>query len=546
MTSSTHSLPRLVPDLVVLNAHIRTMDLRQPRAEALAVLGGRVVALGSAEAIRALAGPETRVVHAEGRLVMPGFNDAHVHFLTGGFQLGGVDLRPARSPEDFARILGKFAGPKPAGTWITGGDWDHESWPGAPLPARKLIDAVTPHVPVFVSRLDLHMALANTVALERAGITANTAAPPGGEIVRDPISGEPTGLLKDAAMGLVMRWIPTPGFGEKLAAARAASEHAASLGVTSVTDMSAGADLAVYQALREQGGLKTRIYGATPLIHWERLAQAGLRPGFGDAMLRVGCVKAFADGSLGSGTALFFEAYTDAPDQYGLPADEMFPEGIMLERMRRADAAGLQVMVHAIGDRANDQVLTLFETVAREHGSRDRRFRVEHAQHLRPVDMPRFKAGGVIASMQPSHCADDGRWAERRLGVERCRSTYAFRSLLDSGAVLAFGSDWTVAPLNPLLGVAAAVTRQTLDGKHPGGWIPGERISVEEAVRAFTWGAAYAEGQERVKGTLAPGMLADFVMLDRDIFEVCAEEIREARVLGTVMDGRVVYDVGMG
>lgn len=520
------------------------MDSSRPGAEGLAVWGNRIAALGTSESMRGLAGAGTRVIDAGGRLVLPGFNDAHVHFLNGGFQLGGVDLRPARSAEEFVRILGAFASSREAGTWITGGDWDHESWPGAPLPTRHMMDAVSPHVPVFVSRLDLHMGVANTLALRQAGITRTTPVPAGGEIVRDPATGEPTGLLKDAAMGLVSKCVPVPSFAEKVMAARAATEHAASLGVTSVTDMSTGGDLAVYQALREQGGLKTRIHCANPLAAWERLAQCGVRAWFGDGILRIGCMKAFSDGSLGSGTAWFFEPYTDRPGECGLPADEMFPEGMMLERMRGADAAGLQVMVHAIGDRANDQVLTMFETVAKGNGPRDRRFRIEHAQHLRPGDIARFGCGGIgiIASVQPSHCADDGRWAEKRIGSERCRTTYAFRSLLDCGAVLAFGSDWTVAPLNPLPGVAAAVTRRTGDGRNPCGWVPEQRIGVEEAVRAYTWGSAFAEGQEREKGTLSPGKLADFVMLDRDIFQVAPEEIETARVLLTVMDGRVVHE----
>ena len=533
--------PHLAADLIVLNANIRTLDPAQPAAAALAVLGNRIVALGSSEQIRPLAGPATRVLDAGGRLVLPGFNDAHVHFLSGGFQLSSVDLRDAANPQALAERLGRFAAQHPPGRWITGGDWAHESWPGAPLPTRQMIDAVTPHTPVFVSRLDGHMALANTVALRRAAITAQTETPPGGEIVKDPVTGEPTGILKDAAMGLVSRHIPEPTFAEKLAAARAASAHAASLGVTSVTDMSTGQDIGVYQTLKEQGGLKTRINGASPLPGWGRLAAVGVRSAFGDDLLRIGALKAFADGSLGSTTALFFEPYDDAPDQRGLPADEMFPEEAMLERIRGADRAGLQVMIHAIGDRANDLVLSMFEAVARENGPRDRRFRIEHAQHLRAADIPRFAAGGIIASMQPYHCADDGRWAAKRIGNERCRTTYAFRTLLDRGAVLAFGSDWTVAPLNPLLGIQAAVTRRTLDGKNPGGWIPEQKLNLEEAVRAYTWGAAYAEFADRVKGTLAVGQLADLVILDRDIFQVAPETIDQAKVVLTVMDGRVVF-----
>lgn len=532
----------LVPDLVIVNGTVRTMDPQRPAAEAVAVTGNRIAVVGATAEVRALAGPSTRVIDARGHLVLPGFNDAHVHFLAGGFQLASVDLREADTPEEFAERIRRFAASQPPGKWITGGDWDHERWPTNALPTKELIDAVTPDRPVFVQRLDAHMALANSVALQRAGIGRDTPNPDGGLIVRDSRTGQPTGVLKDAAMNLVAAKIPAPTFEEKLAAARAATGHAARLGVTSVTDMSAGADVGVYQELLRRGELKTRIYAAHPLPQWERLAQTGVRAGFGSDRLRVGGLKGFSDGSLGSTTALFFDPYTDAPQTRGLPADEMFPEGAMFARVLGADRAGLQVMIHAIGDRANDQVLQIFEEVAARNGPRDRRCRIEHAQHLRRQDIPRFARAGVIASMQPYHCADDGRWAEKRIGPERAKGTYAFRSLLDAGATLAFGTDWNVAPLDPLLGVAAAVTRRTLDGRHPGGWVPEQRITVEETVRAYTVGSAFAEGADDVKGTLAPGKLADLIMIDRDIFTIAPTEIATARVTLTVMDGRVVFE----
>ena len=448
------------------------------------------------------------MIDAGGKLVLPGFNDAHVHFLSGGFQLSSVDLRDANSPDEFAERIRAFAAKLPAGRWITGGDWDHERWPEingkAPLPTKELIDRVTPNTPVFVSRLDGHMALANSVTLKLAGITKDTPDPDGGLIVRDPSTGQPTGVLKDAAMSFVWKVIPESTFEEKLVAARAATEHAAKLGVTSVQDMSAGSDVGVYQTLLAQGQLKTRIYAISPLPAWERLARTGVRAHFGSDMLRVGGLKGFADGSLGSTTAFFYEPYSDAPENRGLAGDEMFPEGAMLERVRQADRAGLHVMIHAIGDRANDQILSLFAKVTSENGARDRRFRIEHAQHLRREDVPRFAGEKVIASMQPYHAIDDGRWAEKRIGSQRAKTTYAFRSLLDNGATLAFGTDWTVAPLDPLSSVYAAVTRRTLDGKNPNGWIPEQKISVEEAVRAYTVGSAYAEFQEAAKGTITP------------------------------------------
>ena len=535
----------LAPDLVIVNATVRTMDTQRPLVEAVAISGDRIAAIGTSAEIKALAGSRTQTIDARGQLVLPGFNDAHVHFLAGGFQLASVDLRDAATPQEFADRIRKFAATLPSGKWITGGDWDHERWPTNALPTKELINAITPNTPVFVSRLDGHMALANSVALKLAGVTRDTRDPDGGLIVREPKTGEPTGVLKDAAMNLVSKKIPTATSEEKLAAARAATEHAAHLGVTSVTDMSAGADVGIYQELLRRGELKTRIYAISPLPQWERLGATGVRAAFGSDVLRVGGLKGFSDGSLGSTTALFFDPYADAPQTRGLPADEMFPEGVMLQRVLDADRTGLQVMIHAIGDRANDQILQIFEQVTARNGPRDRRFRIEHAQHLRREDIPRFARAKVIASMQPYHCADDGRWAEKRIGSGRARGTYAFRTLLDTGATLAFGTDWNVAPLDPMSGIAAAVTRRTLDGKHPEGWVPEQKITVEETVRAYTVGSAYAEFADEVKGTLAPGKLADLVILDKDIFKIPSTEIETARVKLTVMDGRVVYEAGI-
>lgn len=530
------------PDVIIVNATIHTMDPQQPKAEAVAIYGNRIVAVGSTKEIKKLAGSRTRTIDAKKQLVLPGFNDSHVHFLSGGFQLSSVDLRDADSPEEFAERIRRFAEKLPAGRWITGGDWDHERWSNTPLPTKELIDRFTPNTPVFVSRLDGHMALANSLALKLAGVTRQTLDPPGGLIVRDPRSGEPTGVLKDAAMSFVWKVIPDPSFEEKLAAARAATEHAARLGVTSVQDMSAGVDVGIYQTLLDRGELKTRIYAISPLPAWERLARTGVRAHFGSDMLRIGGLKGFADGSLGSTTAFFYEPYKDAPNTRGLAGDEMFPEGAMHNRVRDADRAGLQVMVHAIGDHANDLILTMFEQVRRENGERDRRFRIEHAQHLRRQDIPRFNSAKVIASMQPYHAIDDGRWAEKRIGKERAKTTYAFRSLLDAGATLAFGTDWTVAPLDPMLTVYAAVTRRTLDGKNSKGWIPEQKISVEETVRAYTIGSAFAEFQENVKGSITPGKLADLVVLSRDLFKIDPKDIEKTTVVLTMVNGKVVYE----
>ena len=532
----------LVADTIIVNAIVHTMDPARPTAEAIAILGNRIVAVGSTKEIKKLAGPRTRTIDAKKRLVLPGFNDAHTHFLSGGFQLASVDLRDANTPQEFAARIRAFAANVPKGRWITGGDWDHERWPDAALPTKDLIDSFTSDTPVFVNRLDGHMALANSLALRLAGVTRQTLDPPGGVIVRDR-NGEPTGVLKDAAMSFIWKVKPPESFDEKIAAARAATNHAARLGVTSIQDMSAGADVGVYQTLLDRGQLNTRIYAVAPLPTWERLAQTGVRAHFGSEMLRVGGLKGFSDGSLGSTTALFYEPYRDEPNTSGIATDEMYPEGAMLERVVEADRAGLQIMIHAIGDRANDLILSIYEQVERENGPRDRRFRIEHAQHLRPQDIPRFARDRVIASMQPYHAIDDGRWAEKRIGKERAKTTYAFRSLLDAGATLAFGTDWTVAPLDPMLTIYAAVTRRTLDGRNSKGWVPEQKISVEETVSAYTMGSAYAEFQENVKGSITPGKLADLVILSRDIFKIDPKEIEKVKVELTMVDGRVVYEL---
>ena len=527
-------------DIVITNAVVKTMDARVPSTDAIAITGNKIIAIG--DNARSAVGQGTRTINAGGKLVLPGFNDSHVHFLDGGFSLSNVDLRDAKSPQEFAHRIGEFAKKLPKGRWILGGDWDHEKWPGTPLPTKEMIDSVTPDNPVFINRTDGHMALANTLAMTLAGIKRDIKDPPGGAVVRDPKRGELTGIFKDAALDYVSKVIPPSSFDEKLDAAKAATEYAAKLGVTSVQDMSAGNDVGLYHYLLQRGELKNRIYAVRSILTWENLSNSGIRAAFGSDMLRVGGLKGFADGSLGSTTALFFEPYTDAPNTRGLLGDQMQPEGIMLKRVLGADKAGLQVMIHAIGSEANMRILDIYKATAEQHGDRDRRFRIEHAQHLRTNEIIRFAQQKVIASMQPYHAIDDGRWCDRRIGPERSKGTYAFRSLLDAGAPLAFGTDWTVAPLNPMISIYAAVTRRTLDGQHPSGWIPEQKISVEEAVRAYTMGSAYAEFAENVKGSLTVGKLADLVMVDRNIFEMDPVDIENAKVVLTIVDGRIVHD----
>jgi predicted amidohydrolase YtcJ len=527
--------------LVLQNGKIWTVNHAQPRAQAVACLGSRIVAVGSNDEIRKWIGAGTEVIDLGGKLVLPGFNDAHVHFFSGGENLASVQLRDAKSEDEFRKRIAEFAAKQPAGRWITGGDWDHENWTPARLPTRQLIDAVTAGHPVFVNRLDGHMALANLQALQLAGITRDTPDPPGGAIVRDA-AGEPTGVLKDAAMERLYRAIPAPSADQIADAVRAAMRYAAENGVTSVQDMSAAPEiLRVYQTLLARGELTVRISGHQPLATWQHLAAVGLHADFGGEKLHIGGLKGFADGSLGSTTALFFEPYLDAPNTAGLANSEMIPESRMQKHILDADRAGLQVAVHAIGDKANHMVLGMYEEAERQNGPRDRRFRIEHAQHLRMDDIPRFCKLHVIASMQPYHSIDDGRWAEKRIGPERAKGTYAFRALLDSGAVLAFGSDWDVAPMVPLMGIYAAATRRTLDGKHPEGWIPEQKITVAEAIRAYTMGSAYASFDEKLKGSIEPGKLADMVVVSDDILSIPAVQIEKTRVETTVFDGKVIY-----
>ena len=510
-----------------------------PQPGSVAVGGGKILAIGNDAALARYIGPKTRLIQANGGLVMPGFTDGHTHFIDGGFQLASVDLRDAATPAEFVRRIKRYAGTLKPGAWITGGDWDHTLWPGQPLPRHEWIDSVTGDHPAFLSRVDGHEALANALALRAAGVSRSTPTPPGGEILRDAKTGEATGIFKDRALDVIGRVVPEPGPEQRDSALARALAAAASYGVTATAHMSASwADLAAYRRLERAGRLTIRAALYLPLDAWRDVADTVARSGRGDAWIKIGGVKGYMDGSAGSRTAFFFEPYSDSAGYRGLL---QHPEGDMRRWIGGADSAGLQVAVHAIGDRANAILLSIFDSVTRAHGPRDRRFRVEHAQHLRRADIAVFGTLGVIASMQPYHAIDDGRWVERRIGPERIKTTYAFRSLLDSGARLAFGSDWTVAPLDPLLGVYAAVTRRTLDGRNPEGWVPDQKISVGEALQAYTAGNAYATFDEATRGTLAPGSAADIVVLDRNLFTTPPDSLDRPRVRYTIVGGKVVY-----
>ncbi len=529
-------------DLIIRNAKVWTVDKDRPTAQAVAVLGDRIVAVGSNEEVAAWQGVHTRTVEASGKLLLPGFNDSHVHFVDGGLSLDSVQLNDATSATEFAHRIGEQAKKTPQGEWVTGGDWDETKWTPAAMPSKELIDPLSPNTPVFVSRYDGHMALANSITLKLAGITAQTPDPPGGVIVHDA-NGNPTGALKDAAMDYVFKVAPPLSHEMRVRAVKRALAHAASLGVTSVQHMNPEyADIAVYAELLERRELTARIYAAPLISGVDDQINIGIRHAFGGPFLRIGALKAYADGSLGSSTAYFFEPFSNQPGNHGLLSDEMHPVSLMQDRMMRADAAGLQICTHAIGDQGISIILDLYSEVVKAHGESDRRFRIEHAQHMAAKDFDRFAQLHVIASMQPYHAIDDGRWAEERIGHDRSSRTYAFRTFLNHGVRLAFGTDWNVAPLNPMLGLYAAVTRATLDGKHPGGWFPEQKLTVAEAVEAYTMGSAYAEFQEKDKGSITPGKLADMVLLSDDIFTIDPVKIREVRTVTTWVDGKVVWD----
>lgn len=538
----TRAQSKPAADLIITGAKIWTVDKTMPSAEAVAVLGERIVAVGSSADVDAWRGPHTRVIDAAGKLLLPGFNDAHVHFVSGGKQLDSVQLNDASSPQEFARRIADRTKLTPKGEWITGGNWDETKWNPSNLPTKELIDGLTPDTPVFVSRYDGHMGLANSMALRLAGITSKTPDPPGGRIVRDA-QGNPTGALKDAATDYIDKVIPPLSHDQRLRIVKRALAYAASVGVTSVQHMVADYDdIAVYAELLQRGELTTRIYAAPLITQVDDQAKLGIGHAFGGPYLRIGAVKAFADGSLGSGTAYFYEPFLNQGNNRGLLSDEMHPISLMRDRYLKADAAGLQICTHAIGDEGISTILDLYADLIKAHGEADRRLRIEHAQHMAAKDFERFAQLHVIASVEPYHAIDDGRFAESRIGHDRASRTYAFRTFLDHGVRLAFGTDWEVAPLDPVITVYAAVTRATLDGKNPNGWFPEQKLSVAEAVEAYTMGSAYAEFQENEKGSITPGKLADMVLLSDDIFSIAPERIRDVKVLKTFVGGKLVWD----
>jgi hypothetical protein len=532
-------------DLVLFNGSFWTVNPAQPWAEAVMIKGNKLFAVGSLEEIRKCAPKGTPEIDLKGGFVLPGLIDCHTHFLNGGFALSSIQLRDAKTRREFADRFESKAKVTEKGEWILNGNWDHEQFDPPELPKKEWIDGSTPDNPVFVRRYDLHIGLANSLALKIAGITKDTLPPKGGEILKDPVTGEPTGILRETAMDLVTSHIPEPSLREDLRAAEAALRQAAEYGVTSVHDMSYpssfNTSFEVYQELFKAGKLTARLSLYVPISEIDLLLRLKMESPFGNEFLKIGGLKGFVDGGLGATTAYFFEPYSDAPSTCGLLNPQMFPEGIMEERILKADRAGLQVAIHAIGDKANSLLLDIFKKAVEQNGPKDRRWRIEHAQHLQPADIGRFGSLGVIASVQPYHAIDDARWAEKRIGKERCRTTYAFHSLLAQGARLALGSDWIVAPLNPMTGIYAAMTRAPLDGKSPGGWYPEEKISLEEAIKGYTIGAAFAEFSENLKGSIETGKLADLVVLDQNLFKIAPDKIKDVKVKMTIVDGEIIY-----
>jgi len=524
-------------DLALYNGDIHTMDAVTPRARAIAIAGNRVLAVGGDSEIRALLAQKGRAIDLRGKTVTPGFTDAHLHFMSFGLSLTQIDLAGVPTLEEvLARVTARVA-QAPAGHWLRGRGWDHTLWAGGAFPTRHDLDRVAPNHPVYLRRKCGHAGWANSRALELAGITAETPDPPGGAIERDS-TGQPTGILKEKAMDLVARLFAEPSMDEATGAIKTGMAHAHTVGLVGVHTMENATALRAFQQLRAAGELKLRVLMQIPEENLDAAIQAGVQSGLGDERLRIGGVKLFADGSLGARTAYMLKPYEGEPSNCGIPVTDA---GRLRELVGKASRAGIAAFVHAIGDRANREVLDAVEASRQAGEGPHLRHRIEHTQILHPDDMPRLARLGVVASMQPIHATQDMLMADAHWGA-RSAGAYAWRSLLESGAALAFGSDSPVEDLNVMKGIQAAVTRRRANGSPgPEGWYSGQRITVDEAVRAYTAGAAFASGEEAIKGALAPGKLADLVVLSQDIFTIDPMAILETQVVATMLDGELVY-----
>ena len=528
-------------DLVLTNAAIHTMDRASPRAQAIAIAGNRVLATGSNSEIKSLLGPDTRSLDLDGHTVVPGFVDSHLHFMSYGLSLMQINLAEVPTLEEALNLVADRAGSTPRGQWLTGRGWDHSLWPGQEFPTRHDLDRIAPDHPVWLRRKCGHVGWANSKALELAGITVQTPNPSGGVIDHDPDTGEPSGILKETAMDLVADLLKDPTHEEAANALKVATHRAQRQGLVGVHTMEGAAAFRSLQRLRESGELGVRVLMQIPESNLDAVIQAGLRSGFGDERLRIGGVKIFADGSLGGRTAFMLEPYEGEPGNYGVAVSDAQK---LDDLVAKASQAGLAAFVHAIGDRACRLVLDAIE-LSRQRGFGARlRHRIEHTQLIHPDDMPRLAQLGVIASMQPIHATQDMLLAEALWG-SRCSGAYAWRSLLQNGAVLAFGSDSPVEDLSVMKGIHAAVTRRRANGHpDPEGWHPEQRLTVAEAVHAYTAGAAYASGEETIRGSLSPGKLADLVVLSQDIFAIEPMSILNTEVVATLFDGEFVYTNG--
>jgi predicted amidohydrolase YtcJ len=524
------------------HGHIYTNDPAQPWAEAMAVSDGKISCIGKMDHVLLDCGggqEGVETVQLKGQFVMPGFNDAHVHLGGAAADELAVPLTGVPSPEEMQKRVAAAVARHKAGEWITGGGWDHTLWPEKRFPNRQQLDAVAPKNPVILTHISGHVAVANSLALKSAEIDKTTPNPSGGEIEHDAF-GEPTGMLKEyAAMSLVKVRIPDPTAEQRRKGIELVLENVAKNGVTSVQDFSDWADFQAFQRLKEEGKLTVRITEWLPFnAPLNDLQNMRAQGGTSDPWLKTGALKAFTDGAMGSRTAAMLEPYSDDPSTSGILTND--PEKLTALAIQR-DKAGFQLAFHAIGDRANRIALDVFEAVAKANGPRDRRDRIEHAQVVAPMDFARFAELHIIASMQPSHQTTDMRWAEDRIGRERIQGAYAWATMLKNGVPLAFGTDYNVEPITPFRGLYACVTRERPEGGPRNGWEPQEKISLDQCIRAYTSGSAYAQFEEGKKGELKPGEYADFIILSNDLTKVPPAQLTKTRVLRTVVAGRTVY-----
>ncbi len=522
-----------------INGKIYTLNPKQKWAEAVVVANDTIVCVGTNKAAEEHIDKFTEVIDLNNKLTLPGFIDSHAHVVMGGQFLLNVDLTQVNTKKEFCEKIKGYLDKTPKERWIIGGNWNHQNWNPIELPTKEWVDVFSQDRPVFVSRMDYHLALANSYVLDLAGIDRNTVDPPGGEIVRDE-KGEPTGILKDKAMDLVYNIIPEPSENEFAKAVEAAMSEARRLGVTSIHDVSYDNHFRALLKANRANRLTSRIYTMLLIKNYQNIINNEIEYNFGSEKLKIGSAKAFADGSLGSKTALFFEPYEDEEEYCGLAMEEL-SSGKLEEMIFESDKNKLQCCIHAIGDKAISELLDILEKMNIANPEWDRRFRIEHSQHITKDDIKRAAKLDVIISAQPYHIYDDGCWAENFIGINRIKDFYAFRTMLNSGVKLCFGSDWSVSTMDPILGIYVAVTRDTANHHFPDGIIPEEKITVEEAIECYTINGAYASFQDEKVGSIEVGKFADIIVLSDNLFEISPEYIKDVKVKLTIFDGEIVY-----